>query len=259
MRIIFQKINFRYVFVFLLIHCNNLQGKKNIKKSFSESNCYNISSNKSFNLSKTGTLNKLLKYIVLPSIFIQKTNCSPIPTNSPSPSPTMDSGNICLTYEFDFSFGEQNLTNPQDLIFTNGSIYVTDRDQNDITVFDKDGNFKFNFSPPQNQLSSILGIAADKNLILVAGVKSPPSRGVVFIFDNFGNIINSYEGTTNDQAFIDVDVSIEQNVYYIVPDRKLLIFNILASNFYYQNRFSHFISTYFISDRYRLYFFYNIL
>ncbi|MCP3659930.1 MAG: IS1 family transposase, partial [Bacteroidetes bacterium] len=46
---------------------------------------------------------------------------------------------------------------------------------------------------------------------------------------------------------------------YLVPDRKLLIFNILASNFYYQNRFSHFISTYFISDRYRLYFFYNIL
>ncbi|MCP3660094.1 MAG: IS1 family transposase [Bacteroidetes bacterium] len=46
---------------------------------------------------------------------------------------------------------------------------------------------------------------------------------------------------------------------YLVPDRKLLIFNILASNFYYQNRFSHFISTYFISDRCRLYFFYNIL
>ncbi|MCP3660341.1 MAG: conjugative transposon protein TraM [Bacteroidetes bacterium] len=46
---------------------------------------------------------------------------------------------------------------------------------------------------------------------------------------------------------------------YIVSDRKHLNFCILASNFYYQNRFSYFISTYFISDRCRLCFFYNIL
>ncbi len=62
MRIIFKKINFQYVFVFLLICCNNLQDKKNMKTKGDNFTAYNIFSNKKILIKENKTLINFKNY-----------------------------------------------------------------------------------------------------------------------------------------------------------------------------------------------------
>lgn len=91
--------------------------------------------------------------------------------------------------KFQFSFGEDKLACPQDVVYHQGKFFVTDGDLECVKVFDSSGKFLFDFG--NGDLLDPVGIAVDviNNAILVCDC----SNNAIMAFKPDGELISKIE------------------------------------------------------------------
>lgn len=127
----------------------------------------------------------------------------------------------------DFNWGEGQLQHPVKIeITTNDQVYVTDREANDIVVYDYYGNYIFRFG--ENLLSAPNGLAWSDGLLFVAD--SGNNRVVVFNREHKNIFAWGEEGSQYGAFRNPVDVATFNNKVYVLDsdNHRIQVFQLIA-------------------------------
>jgi DNA-binding beta-propeller fold protein YncE len=137
-------------------------------------------------------------------------------TNTPSNTPTYTPGanltpGVCLTYAGSFVSPNNHFVQGS-AIDANGNVYLA---QNDILVFDSNGNLKNEFGAIESNLPEGIVVNSSSRLVYV----TDNAANVVNIFNLKGVFQGSFNGLSNGATFVNpAGIALDQNGYVYVAD-----------------------------------------